>query len=260
MKCVILAGGLGSRLVEETVTRPKPMVEIGGLPILWHIMKIYGEHGFTDFIICLGYKSEVIKDFFFNYSLRNSDVTIALSAGTVEVRKRQTENWTVTLIDTGAASMTGGRIKAIQPYLGDEEIFAMTYGDGVGDIDLTAQKAFHASHRKLATVTAVTPPGRFGVMDVTGNQVRGFREKVASDQYRVNAGYFLLSQQVMAMIEGAHTVWETGPMVELTERGELMAYDHGGFWQPMDTLKDKLLLDELWSSGKPPWKIWKDTE
>ena len=256
MKLVILAGGLGTRLSEETTLKPKPMVEIGGRPILWHIMKIYSQHGINDFIICCGYKAQVIKEYFANYSLHMSDVTFDLRDNTIEVHQKFAEPWRVTLVDTGEQSMTGGRLKRVAPYLEGEEAFCFTYGDGVGDIDITALLAFHRTHGKLATVTAVQPPGRFGVLEMDGASVTGFREKPQGDGNWINGGFFVLSPEVIANIEDDSTIWEREPMEKLAESGQLQAHFHHGFWQPMDTLRDKAHLEELWASGKAPWKTW----
>lgn len=256
MKVVLLAGGFGTRLSEETVIKPKPLVEIGGKPILWHIMKIYAAHGFTDFVICLGYKGNEIKRYFYNQTLENSDITIDMRSRDVIYHKENVEPWTVTLVETGLESMTGGRLKRVKDYLEPTEPFLMSYGDGVGDVNITASVDFHNSHGKLATVTAVTPPGRFGVLDVESNQVKGFREKIANDQYRINAGFFVLSPKVLDYIDGPSSTWEQEPMERLSREGNMMAFEHNGFWQPMDTLRDKNSLDERYRSGNAPWKIW----
>jgi glucose-1-phosphate cytidylyltransferase len=256
VKAVILAGGAGTRLAEETTVRPKPMVEIGGRPILWHIMKIYSHFGVTDFVICLGYKGHTITEYFANYFLHSSDVSLDISNQRVTVHKRRSENWHITLVDTGLETMTGSRIKAVRSYLDPKRPFFMTYGDGVGDVDIGELLAFHRRHGKLATVTAVAPPGRFGVLDIEAGKVKGFREKIASDQYRINGGFFVLDPNVIDLIQDQSTTWEQQPMHTLAERGELMAYEHNGFWQPMDTLRDKHQLEELWNSGGAPWVIW----
>ena len=256
MKCVILAGGFGTRLSEETVRIPKPMVEIGGRPILWHIMKIYAAHGVTDFIICLGYKGYVIKEYFANYYLHMSDVSFDLSSGKMEIIKNQAEPWRVTLIDTGEDSMTGGRLGRVMPLLRDEEAFCMTYGDGVGDINVFALLAFHKEHGKLATVTAVPPPRRFGQLELEGDRVAGFTEKPVGDGGLINGGYFVLSPKVETYLDGDPTVWEREPLQGLTNDDELRAYQHRGFWQPMDTIREKHELEEHWASGTPPWKVW----
>lgn len=256
MKTVILAGGLGSRLGEETSIRPKPMVEIGGMPILWHIMKIYSAHGLNDFIICLGYKGYVIKEFFANYFLHTSDVTFDLTTNGMETHRTRSEPWRITLIDTGPLTMTGGRLKAIRPYLADDEPFCFTYGDGVADIDIEALVQFHRSHGLKATITSVAPPGRFGALEFDGDMVRNFREKPAGDGGQINGGFFVVDPSVVDGIDGPETVWETGPLEELAREGQLIAYRHTGFWQPMDTLRDKLFLEELWERGNAPWKCW----
>lgn len=256
MKAVILAGGLGTRISEETQTKPKPMIEIGGKPILWHIMKVYGAHGITDFIICCGYKGYVIKEYFANYFLHMSDVTFDMEHNRMEVHYRHAEPWRVTLVDTGEATMTGGRLKRIEEYVKDEAAFCFTYGDGVSDIDITAQIAFHRAHGKLATVTAVQPQGRYGAMDLDGATVKGFVEKPLGDGGWINGGYFVLSPEVLSTIPGDTTAWELGPLQELSSRREFRAFLHRGFWQAMDTLRDKVLLEELWRSGQAPWRIW----
>lgn len=235
--------------------KPKPMVEIGGLPILWHIMKMYSSHGVNDFIICCGYRGEEIKAFFKDYALRKSDFCVDLATGGVSVFDTRAEDWRVALVDTGEHTMTGGRVKAVASHLSQDEPFCLTYGDGVGDIDIGASIAYHHRHGKLMTVTAVTPPGRFGVLDIEGNAVLGFREKIASDQYRINAGFFVCDPRVVDFIEGPSTVWEQEPMREIAQAGELMAWAHDGFWMPMDTLRDKHKLEELWQEGAP-WKSW----
>ena len=255
MRAMILAGGFGTRLAEETDVRPKPMVEIGGRPIIWHIMKHYEHHGITEFVICLGYKAEYIKKFFLDYAATLSDFTVDLNNQSIEVHKQRAENWKVTLVDTGRDTMTGGRIKRAIEYVKPDEPFCLTYGDGLSDVDITASIDFHKTHGKLCTVTAVTPPGRFGVLDIRDNQqVVGFREKIASDQYRINGGFFVLNPGVTDFIEDDSTVWEQDPLVGLAEKGELRAWNHNGFWQPMDTLRDKLYLDDLWNGGNPPWR------
>jgi len=256
MKAVILAGGLGSRLSEETYLKPKPMVEIGGKPILWHIMKIYSAHGINDFIICCGYKGYYIKEYFANYALHMSNLTIDLQNNMIDFHQNNAEPWRVTLVDTGDDSMTGGRLKRVANYLKDEEMFCFTYGDGIADVDISAQVNFHRAHGKLATVTAVQPPGRFGSLDLTGNLVRGFIEKPKGDGGWINAGFFVLSPKVIDFIENDSTSWETGPMEAIAQQGELIAFEHRGFWQPMDTLRDKNNLERLCATGKAPWKIW----
>ncbi len=256
MKVVILAGGLGSRLSEETSVRPKPLVELGGRPILWHIMKIYGHFGFTEFIICLGYKGYMIKEFFSNYFLHLSDVTFDLANDRVEVHKRMSDPWRVTLIETGENTQTGGRLKRVLPYIGDDEIFAMTYGDGVANIDLAAELRFHREHGRLATIAAVRPAKRFGVLDVEGDRVISFAEKPEDEGGWINGGFFLLSPQVGNLIAGDDTVWEQDPLKALVAKDQLRAYQHHGFWHPMDTLRDKTYLEQLWASGQAEWMVW----
>ena len=256
MKAVILAGGLGTRLSEETATRPKPMVEIGGKPILWHILKMYSYHGINDFVICCGYKGYVIKEYFANYFLHTSDVTFDMAHNAMEVHHKRTEPWKVTLVDTGDESMTGGRLRRVANYVRDEEAFCFTYGDGVSDIDISASIAFHRSHGKAATLTATFPPGRFGALDMQDGRVNSFREKPKGDGAMINGGFFILSPSVLSELKDDSTVWEQEPLVNLADRGELMAFEHGGFWQPMDTLRDKHLLEDLWASGRAPWKKW----
>jgi glucose-1-phosphate cytidylyltransferase len=256
MKAVILAGGLGTRISEETTVKPKPMIEIGGKPILWHIMKIYSAHGVNDFIICCGYKGYVIKEYFANYFLHMSDVTFDMTHNRMEVHQRNAEPWRVTLVDTGEDTMTGGRLKRIASYVRDEDAFCFTYGDGVGDIDITALVAFHRSQRVLATLTATLPPGRFGALRFEGDLVGSFQEKPAGDGAMINGGFFVLSPKVIDQLEGDLTVWEREPMERLAANGQLAAYRHTGFWQPMDTLRDKNHLEALWTSGKAPWKVW----
>lgn len=256
MKCVILAGGLGTRLAEETVRVPKPMVEIGGRPIIWHIMKIYSAHGINDFIICCGYKGNVIKEYFANYHMYGSDITFDLRSGTAEVLQNDSEPWRVTLIDTGQDSMTGGRLRRVMPHLRDEEAFCMTYGDGVGDVDITALIAFHRAHGKLATVTAVPPAARFGRLELDEGHVTEFSEKPKGDGGVINGGFFVLSPGVEKYLQDDSTIWERAPLMQLARDGELMAWEHRGFWQPMDTLREKQQLEALWQSGNAPWKIW----
>jgi len=256
MKAVILAGGLGTRLSEETSTRPKPMVEIGGKPILWHIMKMYSAHGINDFIICCGYKGYVIKEYFANYFLHMSDVTFNMRDNTMEVHDKRAEAWNVTLVDTGDDSMTGGRLHRVADYVKDEESFCFTYGDGVGDIDISATIEFHKKHGKAATLTATYPPGRFGALDIRQGQVLNFKEKPKGDGAMINGGFFVLKPEVLKYITGDASVWEQEPLMKLASDQQLMAYEHHGFWQPMDTLRDKHLLEELWMSGKAPWKTW----
>ena len=256
MKAVILAGGLGTRLSEETSTRPKPMVEIGGKPILWHILKSYSHHGVNDFVICCGYKGYVIKEYFANYFLHTSDVTFDMRSNRMEVHHKRAEPWNVTLVDTGDDSMTGGRLRRVAPYVADEESFCFTYGDGVSDVDIGATLDFHRAHGKLATLTATFPPGRFGALAIQDRQVRSFKEKPQGDGAMINGGFFVLRPAVIDLIAGDDILWEQEPLNRLATAGELMAYEHDGFWQPMDTLRDKHLLEELWASGKAPWKVW----
>ena len=256
MKAVILAGGLGTRLSEETSTRPKPMVEIGGKPILWHIMKMYSSYGINDFIICCGYKGYVIKEYFANYFLHQSDVTFNMSENRMEVHEKRAEPWKVTLVDTGDDSMTGGRLGRVAEYIKDEEAFCFTYGDGVGDIDIAKSIEFHKSHGKQATLTAAYPPGRFGALDIKAGQVNSFKEKPKGDGAMINGGFFVLSPKVLERISGDDCVWEQEPLMSLADDGQLMAFEHEGFWQPMDTLRDKNHLESLWQSGKAPWKNW----
>jgi len=255
MKAVILAGGLGTRISEETGVRPKPMIEIGGRPILWHIMKIYAAHGLSDFVVCCGYKGYLIKEYFSNYFLHMSDVTFDMVENTMQVHQRNAESWRVTLVDTGESTQTGGRLKRIAPYLGDGD-FCMTYGDGVGDVDVGSVIAFHKEHGRLATVTATQPPGRFGSLELDGTSVHSFLEKPHGEGGWVNGGFFVLSPKTLDLVEGDETVWERGPLEALAHANQLEAYRHHGFWQPMDTLRDKVHLEELWASGKAPWKIW----
>ena len=254
MKAVILAGGLGTRLSEETGLKPKPMVEIGGRPVLWHIMKSYSKHGINDFIICCGYKGYVIKEYFANYGLRSSDVTFDMQNSTMQVHARTTEPWRVTLIDTGEATMTGGRLKRVRSYLQDEDAFCFTYGDGVSDVDIAALVASHRAGGRLATLTATQPPGRFGALNLDGNRIVSFQEKPQGDGAWINGGYFVLSPSVIDYIIDDHTVWEKEPMEQLAREGQMDAYFHHGFWQPMDTLRDMVYLNDLWNSGKAPWK------
>jgi len=255
MKLIILAGGLGTRISEETTLKPKPMIEIGGRPILWHIMKIYAQHGINDFVLCLGYKGYLIKEFFANYVLHTSDVTIDMSTNALQVHERNAEPWRVTLVDTGEATMTGGRLKRVARYL-DNEDFCFTYGDGVADVDITKLIAFHRQQKTLATLTAVQPPGRFGALKLDGDLVRGFQEKPEGDGGWVNGGFFVLSPKVIDTISGDSTTWEREPLQQLANQGQLSSYLHRGFWQPMDTLRDKVLLEEYWARGHPPWKTW----
>jgi glucose-1-phosphate cytidylyltransferase len=256
MKAVILAGGLGTRLSEETSVRPKPMVEIGGKPILWHIMKIYSHHGINDFVICCGYKGYIIKEYFANYFLHASDVTIDMTSNVTKIHKKRVEPWKITLVDTGDNSMTGGRLKRVAEYVKDDEMFCMTYGDGVGDVDITSVIQFHKNHGRLATLTATFPPGRFGAVDISDGKVLSFREKPKGDGAMINGGFFVLSPEVLKLINDDSTDWEQEPLVRLAENNQLMAYEHKGFWQPMDTLRDKLYLENLWSKDNAPWKKW----
>jgi glucose-1-phosphate cytidylyltransferase len=256
MKTVILAGGLGTRLGEETSVRPKPMVEIGGMPILWHIMKIYAAAGITDFIVCLGYKGYMIKEYFANYFLHTADVTIDLKNNSVEVHQNRSEPWRITLVDTGSDTQTGGRLKAIHKYLDRDEQFCFTYGDGVAQIDIQQVLDFHRAHGKQVTMTAVSPPGRFGAIEADGDLIRSFREKPAGDGALVNGGFFVADPGVLDKIAGPDTIWEQGPLEQLAAEGELAAYRHTGFWHPMDTLRDKHFLEDLWVRGEAPWKCW----
>ena len=256
MKAVILAGGRGTRLAEETALRPKPMVEIGDRPILWHIMKIYAAHGISEFVICLGYKGFMIKEYFANYQLHARNLTVDLASGQLAFHSAPAESWRVTLIDTGDLTQTGGRLKRVAPFVAGDEAFCMTYGDGVADIDIAALIAFHKVRNKLATVTAVRPGGRFGALVRTEAQVIAFTEKPPGDGGTINAGFFVLSPRALEYIEGDATVFEREPLETLAHKGELVAYDHTGFWQPMDTLRDKEHLEQLWSTGAAPWKIW----
>lgn len=256
MKAVILAGGFGTRLSEETHLRPKPMIEIGGRPILWHIMKMYSSHGVNDFIICCGYKGYVIKEYFANYFLHMSDVTFDMTDNRMEVHEKKAEPWRVTLVDTGEDTLTGGRLKRVAAYLKDEEAFCFTYGDGVSDVDISASIAFHKAHGKLATITAVQPPGRYGALALSGMKVTGFTEKPRGDGGLINGGFFVLSPKVLPLIDNDLTSWEGAPLENLAKQGELMAFEHAGFWQPMDTLRDRNHLENLWISGHAPWKHW----
>ena len=257
MKAVILAGGLGTRFAEETSVRPKPMIEVGGRPILWHILKIYGAHGINDFVICCGYKGYVIKEYFANYFLHMSDVTFDMSHNEMIVHQKRAEPWRVTLVDTGDDSMTGGRLKRVADHVKDEELFLFTYGDGVGNIDVTASIAYHRRHGKLATMTATYPPARFGALEITDDgQVTHFLEKPQGEGGLINGGYFVLSPKVIDYVEDDATTWEQEPLRALADVGELMAFEHRGFWQPMDTLRDKHHLNDLWASGKAPWRVW----
>lgn len=256
MKAVIFAGGLGTRLSEETSTRPKPMVEIGGKPILWHIMKMYSHHGVNEFIVCCGYKGYVIKEYFANYFLHMSDVTFDMKNNRMVVHQKRAEPWQVTLVDTGDDSMTGGRLLRVADYVRDEDAFCLTYGDGVSDLDIAASIDYHRSHGKAATVTATYPPGRFGALDIRDGAIRSFMEKPRGDGGMINGGFFVLSPRVFDYLADDTTVWEQQPLQGLASDGELMAFEHAGFWQPMDTLRDKMYLEDLWTSAKAPWKVW----
>ena len=256
MKAVILAGGLGSRISEETHLKPKPMIEIGGKPILWHILKMYSHHGINDFVICCGYKGYVIKEYFANYFLHMSDVTFDMSKNTMEVHQRNAEPWRVTLVDTGDNTMTGGRLKRVANYVKDEEAFCLTYGDGVSDVNITELIAFHNAQGVKATLTATVPPGRFGALDLSGSKVNSFMEKPKGDGALINGGFFVLSPLVLDYIAADQTIWEREPLERLAQEGDLAAFEHHGFWQPMDTLRDKTHLEELWQSGQAPWKTW----
>lgn len=257
MKAVILAGGLGTRISEETESKPKPMIEIGGMPILWHILKLYSAHGVNDFVICCGYKGYVIKEYFANYFLHMSDVTFDMAKNEMQVHHRYAEPWRITLIDTGADTMTGGRLKRVAQYVKDEEAFCFTYGDGVSDINITELINFHKRHGKRATLTAVYPPGRFGAIDIhQDHRITSFKEKPKGDGGMINGGFFVLSPGVIDLIMGDSTIWEREPLELLAKESEMMAYQHQGFWQPMDTLRDKNYLEDLWASGNAPWKSW----
>ena len=256
MKVVILAGGYGTRISEETSVRPKPMVEIGGKPILWHIMKTYSHYGLTDFIICCGYKGYVIKEYFANYFLHESDVTFNMADNKMHVLQKRAENWKITLVNTGEKTMTGGRLKRIRKYLKSDENFCFTYGDGVSDINISELIKFHHSHGKLATITATYPPGRFGALEIEGNQVISFKEKPKGDGALINGGFFVLSPKVIDRINNDYTVWEQEPLNSLAREKELQAFIHNGFWQPMDTLRDKLYLEKVWENNEAMWKVW----
>ena len=256
MKAVILAGGLGTRISEETHLRPKPMIEIGGKPVLWHIMKMYSAHDVNEFVICCGYKGYIIKEYFANYFLHTSDVTFCMANNQMEVHQKHAEPWKVTLVDTGDDTMTGGRLKRVADYVRGEQAFCFTYGDGVSDLDITASIAFHRQHGRLATITAVQPPGRYGALRLEGQRVDGFTEKPRGDGGLINGGFFVLSPGVLDRIAADATSWEAEPLSGLAADGELMAFEHTGFWQPMDTLREKNMLEELWQSGKAPWKRW----
>ena len=254
MKIVILAGGIGSRISEESHLKPKPMIEIGGSPILWHIMKLYSQHGLNDFIICCGYKGYVIKEYFSNYFLHMSDVTFDIQNNKMEVHKHTVEPWRVTLVDTGDTSNTGGRIKRVENHLIPDEPFCLTYGDGLADVDISHEIAFHKNHGKLVTVCAVQPPGRFGALKRSGSSVLDFKEKPLGDGAWINGGFFVIQPEAIQYIEDDSTPWESGPMTQIAKDGQMEAWEHRGFWQPMDTLRDKKLLEELWASGNPPWQ------
>ena len=257
IKAVILAGGLGSRISEESVSKPKPMIEIGGKPILWHIMKLYARHGINDFVICCGYKGYVIKEYFANYFLHTSDVTFDMQKNQMEVHTRNAEPWRVTLVDTGEQTMTGGRIRRIASYVAESDAFCLTYGDGVGNIDITASIDFHRRHGTECTLTAVQPPGRFGALAIdSDNKVIAFQEKPEGDGGWINGGFFVCRPSVISRIAGDRTIWERDPMEALARDRQMNAFHHNGFWQPMDTLRDKIHLEELWASGKAPWKVW----
>jgi glucose-1-phosphate cytidylyltransferase len=256
MKAVILAGGLGTRIAEETAIRPKPMIEIGGKPVLWHILKTYSHHGINDFVICCGYKGYVIKEYFANYFLHMSDVTFDMTSNSMKVHQRHAEPWRVTLVDTGEDTMTGGRLKRVAEFVKDEEAFCFTYGDGVSDVNVTELIAFHKAQNVSATLTATTPPGRFGALDLSGSKVNSFIEKPKGDGAMINGGYFVLSPKVIEYISDDSTTWEHEPLERLAQEGKLAAYHHHGFWQPMDTLRDKVYLEQLWQTGKAPWRVW----
>ena len=255
MKAVILAGGMGTRISEESHLRPKPMIEVGGRPILWHIMKIYGHYGVTDFVICLGYRGYLIKEYFANYFLHSADVTMDVRGNKIEYHSAKAEPWRVTLVDTGEQTLTGGRLTRIASYLNRGEAFCFTYGDGVADIDIGRLAAFHKAHGKRATVTAVAPPGRYGALSIEGDRITHFIEKPVGDAF-INGGFFVLDPSVTDLIEGDDTPWEATPLQQLAARGELMAFRHSGFWQPMDTLRERTHLEQLWSTGQAPWKVW----
>jgi glucose-1-phosphate cytidylyltransferase len=256
MKAVILAGGLGSRLSEETVLRPKPMVEVGGKPMLWHIMNIYAAHGVEEFIVALGYRGEVVKEYFLNFYAINNDLTVDLANGHTTIHQGRQPPWTVHLVDTGLHTETGGRVRRIEPWLKDDETFLLTYGDGLADVDVRQLIAFHNAHGKLATVTTVRPPARFGGIEFDGDRVSHFMEKPQAGEGWINGGFFVLDRRVIQYIDGDETLWERQPMERLAADGQLMAFRHEGFWQPMDTLREKRHLEELWSSGRAPWKVW----
>jgi glucose-1-phosphate cytidylyltransferase len=256
MKAIILAGGLGTRIAEETHLKPKPMIEIGGRPLLWHLMKIYSYHGVTEFIICCGYKGYIIKEYFANYFLHMSDVTFDMSNNQMEVHQKNAEPWRVTLVDTGEQTLTGGRLKRVAKYICDEDLICFTYGDGLADINISKLIDFHKNHGKLATVTAVQPPGRYGALMRSGTKVQGFQEKPPGDGAWINGGFFVLNPKVIDFIDGDNSSWEGSPLETIAQKGEIESFEHRGFWQPMDTLRDKNHLEDLWSSGKAPWKTW----
>jgi glucose-1-phosphate cytidylyltransferase len=256
VKVVILAGGMGTRIAEESAARPKPMIEVGGRPILWHIMKLYAHHGLSEFLICLGYKGYLIKEYFMNFVLHHSDVTIDASKNSVTYHQSYAEPWTITLVDTGETTLTGGRLKRVRSYLDPNEPFCFTYGDGLSDIDIRASITFHRSHGKQATISAVRPPGRYGALELDGTMVKSFVEKPPGDNALINGGFFVLDPRVIDRIEGDGTSWEAEPLEVLARDKELAAYRHSGFWQPMDTLRDKMHLESLWQSGHPPWRVW----
>jgi glucose-1-phosphate cytidylyltransferase len=256
VKAVILAGGYGTRISEESALRPKPMIEIGGRPILWHIMKLYSHYGIHDFVICLGYKGYMIKEYFANYFLHMSDVTFDMASNGMVVHTRNAEPWRVTLVDTGEGTQTGGRLKRVAKYIKDDPAFCFTYGDGLADINIAKEIAFHHGHGNLATVTAVLPPGRYGALEMQEEKVVGFVEKPRGDGGMINGGFFVLSPRCLELIEGDGTPWEGDPLVKLARSGQIMAFEHHGFWQPMDTLRDKIHLEQMWQSGRAPWKVW----
>jgi glucose-1-phosphate cytidylyltransferase len=256
MKVVILAGGLGSRLSEETAVRPKPLVEVGDKPIIWHIMNIYAHHGLTDFIICAGYKGYMLKEYFANMVLHHDDFTVDLASNSLKYHNKTAPSWKVTVVDTGISSMTGGRLRNVRQYLDKDEPFCLTYGDGVGNVDITSELAFHREHGLKATMCAVVPPARYGAIQLDGHKITAFAEKPKNEGTRVNGGFFILDPSVIELIEGDDTIWETGPLEKLAATGELAAFMHDGFWQPMDTLRERMYLDELWRSGRAPWKTW----
>lgn len=256
MKAVILAGGYGTRISEETHVRPKPMIDIGGMPLLWHIMKVYSHHQINDFVVCCGYKGYVIKEYFANYFLHKSDVTFDIANNKMHVHERHAEPWKVTLVDTGVETFTGGRLKRIADYVADDDAFCMTYGDGLADVNISALVEFHRTHGRLGTVTAVAPPGRYGALETDGDAVTGFHEKPRGDGAAINGGYFVLSPKCLDLIEGDHIRWEDEPLIKLAEMDQLRAFRHDGFWQPMDTLRDKNRLERDWQSGEAPWKVW----